>query len=574
MKYILKGSKRTLALLLIGMVIISAVIISGTSVQLSAASSTGVGLSAHALKAYNEGWKYVWGGSSAGAVDCSGLIYSYNHVGGTRTNMLGSSSEWGYVSKGIPRIHGLGLHQPGHVGVYIGSGLAIDARDSNSNVVKHKVSSKAWVEWFKVVGVNYPNKGWVKFDGDSFYYENGQYIVSTSRTMDGVTYNFDSSGKSDKHPSENQYSATDYSSSSVSNSDSASKTLQFGSTGEAVNKLQKRLKELGYFNDDTTDYFGSYTKACLIEFQENAGIKADGIATESVLNLIYSSSAPKKTNSSKDKTDKTEETKADEPETSTTKTTEEETKPEVTTEEETKSNIPEGALSIGSTGELVEKLQQRLFDLRYYTADVNGTFGEKTFAAVNDFLVENGYYESEYITSEQLEHLYSSNAVVSPEFSNLQVGYFGDDVMGLQQKLITLDYLEKGLDTGFYGEKTSDAVKLAQSSFSQEVTGIAGNDFVEAVDLEIAKLNTQLNEADSEDIVTVASEITNKALASATPGLSADKNASAKGVAETGTNTTDVVLFLSVAIALVLITFASLIAFFKFRKRAVAKYRY
>ena len=71
----------------------------------SASDSTGVGLSAHALQAYNEHWSYVWGGASYGAVDCSGLFITYNGVGGNRTDLLGSSSEWGYVADGIPRIH-------------------------------------------------------------------------------------------------------------------------------------------------------------------------------------------------------------------------------------------------------------------------------------------------------------------------------------------------------------------------------------------------------------------------------------------------------------------------------------
>ena len=49
----------------------------GRTSEVSAASSTGPGMTAHALTAYYQKWKYVYGGSSAGAVDCSGLIYSY-----------------------------------------------------------------------------------------------------------------------------------------------------------------------------------------------------------------------------------------------------------------------------------------------------------------------------------------------------------------------------------------------------------------------------------------------------------------------------------------------------------------
>ena len=177
----------------------------------AASYSSGVGLSAHCIKAYNENWQYSYGSATEGYVDCSGLIWSYNGVGGVRTDMLAASSEWGYVSNGIPRIHGLGLHQPGHVGVYIGSNQAIDARDYGINCVLHNPYQKSWVEWFKIAGVSYPNTGWVLLNGQAFYYENGQYIVDTQRTFDNITYTFDSWGRSDILPPDNVYTETDYS---------------------------------------------------------------------------------------------------------------------------------------------------------------------------------------------------------------------------------------------------------------------------------------------------------------------------------------------------------------------------
>ena len=118
--------------------IITTMLLSG-AMTANAESSTGVGLSAHALRAYREGWSYVWGGTLYGAVDCSGLIWTYNGVGGCRVDMLACASEWGYVSSGVPNIHGLGLHTPGHVGVYIGSGMAVDARNEYWGVVYHNV---------------------------------------------------------------------------------------------------------------------------------------------------------------------------------------------------------------------------------------------------------------------------------------------------------------------------------------------------------------------------------------------------------------------------------------------------
>ena len=189
--------KKALALLTSAILAVS--IVFTAALPTSAASgATGVGLAEHAMNAYFENWSYVYGGSSAGAVDCSGLFVTYKGVGGIRSNLLGAATNAGLatgsVSNGIPRIHGLGLWQPGHVGIYVGSGMAVDARDESSDMVYHSVSSKNWQKWFKVVGVNYPTTGWQTFLGKKYYYENGQYIVNCTRIIDGKEYTFNSSG--------------------------------------------------------------------------------------------------------------------------------------------------------------------------------------------------------------------------------------------------------------------------------------------------------------------------------------------------------------------------------------------
>lgn len=260
---------------MLAVMLLASLSVSG-ALSVSAEDKTGDGLAAYAMTAYNEGWRYVWGGASYGAVDCSGLIYSYVGGGARVTeDMLYSSPESGYVSAGVPDIPGLGLWQPGHVGVYVGGGMAVDARDEISNVCYQSVSTKSWVMWFKVNGVSYG-------------------------TDTGVT-NDDQSNKT----------ATDNEKKSEAEKKTESKpeaTLSLGSTGSEVNALQERLKTLGYFNDDTTEYFGYVTKGALEDFQREAGLSVTGIYDAATKKALEAADAVKKPKAEEEKPE------ADEPE--------------------------------------------------------------------------------------------------------------------------------------------------------------------------------------------------------------------------------------------------------------------
>ena len=217
-----KKFKKIISIIMVAAVIASVVVVGTVS---SSASGTGVGLAEWALNAYYSNWSYVYGGSTPGAVDCSGLIYSY--AGGYRVGdaQTFNSDYRGSMSGGIPNIHGLGLYQPGHVGVYVGDGMAVDARGDDYGVCYESVWSHGWTQYFKVPGVSYPDTGWVEFDGDYYYYEDGEYLEDTTRTIDGETYVFASSGKSTSSPSSSGSSESSSSSSSSSSSDTSRNPL-------------------------------------------------------------------------------------------------------------------------------------------------------------------------------------------------------------------------------------------------------------------------------------------------------------------------------------------------------------
>ena len=122
--------------------------------QVVGGSGTGAGMASWALRAYNEGWSYVWGGAAPGGVDASGLIYSY--AGGARTSeaMIANASVSGPIST-MPDQPGLGLYKSGHVGVYVGGGMAVSAENESVGVTISSIGVGGWTLWFRIPGVDY-----------------------------------------------------------------------------------------------------------------------------------------------------------------------------------------------------------------------------------------------------------------------------------------------------------------------------------------------------------------------------------------------------------------------------------
>ena len=64
-------------------------------------------------------------------------------------------------------------------------------------------------------------------------------------------------------------------------------TLRRGDSGEAVIALQQRLRALGYLHDRADGVYGYKTESAINRFERRQGLKADGVATESVLDALY-----------------------------------------------------------------------------------------------------------------------------------------------------------------------------------------------------------------------------------------------------------------------------------------------
>ena len=69
------------------------------------------------------------------------------------------------------------------------------------------------------------------------------------------------------------------------------KTLRYGSTGEAVKAIQRKLKELGYFDGSIGGNYLTKTEAAVKAFQSANGLTADGVATPEVQRRILGASS-------------------------------------------------------------------------------------------------------------------------------------------------------------------------------------------------------------------------------------------------------------------------------------------
>ena len=67
------------------------------------------------------------------------------------------------------------------------------------------------------------------------------------------------------------------------------KTLEFGSSGNDVYKLQRALYSLGYYDDDIDGRFGTGTQDAVKAYQKSIGLESDGKAGTLTLNALYDS---------------------------------------------------------------------------------------------------------------------------------------------------------------------------------------------------------------------------------------------------------------------------------------------
>ena len=235
-------------------------------------------------------------------------------------------------------------------------------------------------------------------------------------------------------------------------------TLQRGDEGEAVKKLQTRLKELGYYTNTLDGEFGSGTYTAVCNFQSRNGLTVTGKADANTQAKLYSDDAI----GAKDDLPTDEETSAPTP----TPT------PGVT---------PSRTLRLGATGEDVKLVQNRLIALGYLTTAANGEYDSNTQAAVKAFQKRNSLSVDGVAGPKTYQKLFSDNPVAAPTPTPtpetlvipdraLTRGDTGEDVKSVQKRLKELEYLTSAAD-GEYGSGTEAAMRAFQQMNNLSVTG-------------------------------------------------------------------------------------------------------
>lgn len=217
--------------------------------------------------------------------------------------------------------------------------------------------------------------------------------------------------------------------------------IRAGSMGEVVRRLQARLQELGYYTSRLDGVYLTDDIEAVRAFQSANGLKVDGKAGYETQTALYSDSAIRGNAN-------------------------------VTSGETALVNT----LRYGSEGAEVTTLQNRLIALGYLAGSADGKFGRNTKSAVIAFQKANGLSADGVVGEDTSTKLYASNVVSNTVSSTqtLRVGAVSDAVRDMQNRLITLGYLENGEADGKFGVKTSLALIEFQKANGLSADGIAG----------------------------------------------------------------------------------------------------
>lgn len=189
--------------------------------------------------------------------DCVGLIKAYLWCKDFESNpvynkkqdvsangMLAVCKKHGSI-KSMPDVAGTLVFKQGHVGVYIGNGLVIEARGHAYGVVKTTLKSRGWQNW-----------GWCPWI---------EYIVDEAPKPSPAK----PTPKPAPTPTKKTYGGN-------FPKLVLGRALKFGSSGNNVKRLQKFLNWYGNYKLDVDGAYGRKTESAVRDFQAKNGLAVDG----------------------------------------------------------------------------------------------------------------------------------------------------------------------------------------------------------------------------------------------------------------------------------------------------------
>lgn len=303
------------------------------------------------------------------------------------------------------------------------------------------------------------------------------------------------------------------------------KSLRLGNTGLAVQALQTRLQELGYYTAGVSGIFDSETEQAVRRFEQTYGTMQTGVATTELQRRLFASDALVYGSDAYNKAVISQYTVLQRgdvgssvyalqqrlknlgyPIDSLTGIYDNETAnavmlfyeaygltaddvANVALQKELYSDTarPYGGESAATSGSAelntVADVQQRLIELGYLSGEADGELNARTTIAIKLFEETCGQLPSGAVTTELQTMLQREYAppfdTLGSQYSNLIEGASGDEVLRMQSRLIELGFAA-GTPNGEYGAATTAAIRLFQNRNGMEETGIATN-YVQAV---------------------------------------------------------------------------------------------
>ncbi len=234
--------------------------------------------------------------------------------------------------------------------------------------------------------------------------------------------------------------------------------IRSGNVGTPVERLQARLKELGFYLGEINGTCDKATVQGIKDFQELHDLRVTGEADSTTQNALYGATAMAAGTV-------------------------------VTPTPKPVSAPPKGTVRAGDRGADAKAVQQRLKDLEFYTGKVDGNFGAASVKALKSFQTKSALEADGVCGSATRAALFNIGAatakataipiapvtqLLTPETTvTIQAGSRGNAVRNMQQRLMDLGYYSSRLD-GVYLEDDITAVRAFQKANGLKVDGKAG----------------------------------------------------------------------------------------------------